>query len=239
MSARFAVVATLLIAGVVGCAKKAPGTAASQAAQSVDVSLQVTSISPASVVPDTARSAKVFGSAFENGATVTFTGAVTDVATDVEVNGGNTIDLVLPALPEGRYDVTVENPSGEASTLRGGLVVQTSDDGSCRSLTLNFNFDQHNLRSDARQALDKQMACLQQMSGDVRVEGHCDERGTVDYNIVLGQRRAEAVKAYLVRNGVAASRVTTVSYGEERPVNRASTELAFSQNRRAEISVTQ
>jgi len=168
---------------------------------------------------------------------VTFSGEADTPARSVSVTGGNTIDLVIPALPEGRYDVVVENPSGESSTLRGGLAVGMVD--GCGSVTINFDFDRSSLRRDAKSTLDDQMACFQQRTGPIRVEGHCDERGTVDYNLALGERRAEAVKQYLVRNGVAKSRVTTVSYGEERPIVRSSSESAWAKNRRAEISASE
>ncbi|MEN0065545.1 MAG: OmpA family protein [Myxococcota bacterium] len=237
MSARFAAMATLALAGVMGCSKKSPNVA-SAPPQSVEVALQVSAISPASVLPDQSVAGKIFGSAFEMGATVQFVGPTEAVGGSVGVSGGNTIELMIPALPLGSYDVVVENPSGERSTLRGGLSVKTSD-GSCRQMTVNFDFDRSGLRKDARTMLDGEMACFQEMVGQVRVAGHADARGTTDYNLALGQRRADTVEKYLTRNGVASSRVTTVSYGEERPVNRGQTELAFSQNRRAEISVTE
>ena len=69
------------------------------------------------------------------------------------------------------------------------------------------------------------------------IEGHCDERGTREYNLALGERRATAAKNYLVSLGVDASRLTTVSYGKERPIDPASTEAAWAQNRRA-VTIT-
>ncbi len=236
MYARFAAVATFALVVAAGCNKKPPEPAAAEA-QSVDTSLQVTSINPNQVSPDTTVPGKLFGSAFETGATVTFTGPTSRPAESVDVRGPNAMDLVIPALPVGRYDVTVENPSGETSTLRAGLDVGSTT--GCDSVTVYFDLDQSSLRSSARSALDAQMACIQQRTGQVKIEGHCDERGTNDYNLALGDRRAEAVKQYLVRNGVAASRVNTVSYGEERPVVRGRTEAAWAKNRRAEISVTE
>ena len=68
---------------------------------------------------------------------------------------------------------------------------------------------------------------------NVVVQGYCDERGTREYNLALGERRANSVKAYLVRNGIAADRVSTISYGKERPAVLGSTEAAWAQNRRA------
>ena len=71
----------------------------------------------------------------------------------------------------------------------------------------------------------------------VQIEGHCDERGTVEYNIALGHRRSQAVKDYLVSLGVDASRIDTVSYGEERPADSGHDESAWSKNRRAKSNV--
>ena len=68
---------------------------------------------------------------------------------------------------------------------------------------------------------------------NVTIEGHCDERGTVEYNLALGDRRAESAKAYLVNLGIPASRIETVSYGEERPVDPGHNEAAWARNRRA------
>ncbi|MES1203527.1 MAG: OmpA family protein, partial [Pseudomonadota bacterium] len=82
-----------------------------------------------------------------------------------------------------------------------------------------FDYDQYTLRADARATLDKQAAWLKRY-GAVRVlvDGNADERGTREYNLALGTRRANSVKEYLVSNGVAATRVDTVSYGKERPI---------------------
>lgn len=71
----------------------------------------------------------------------------------------------------------------------------------------------------------------------IEVQGHCDERGTTEYNMALGERRASAVRNYLTSNGIAGSRIKTVSYGKERPLSQGSDEGAWSQNRRAEFKV--
>ena len=76
-------------------------------------------------------------------------------------------------------------------------------------------------------------------AGRIQIEGHCDERGTVDYNLALGQRRSDSVKQYLVGAGVASSRVSTTTYGEERPVDRSHNETAWAKNRRAELIATE
>jgi len=98
-----------------------------------------------------------------------------------------------------------------------------------------FDFDQATLSADTRGALDAQIAVLNNNSNKVRLEGHADERGTREYNMALGERRANAIANYLIINGVARYRVETVSYGEERPVSTGSSESSYSENRRVEL----
>ncbi|MDE3037500.1 MAG: peptidoglycan-associated lipoprotein Pal, partial [Pseudomonadota bacterium] len=87
---------------------------------------------------------------------------------------------------------------------------------------------------EAQKTLQHQAAWLKQYPGvNVTVEGHCDERGTREYNLALGERRAAAAKKYLVSEGIAAARISTISYGKERPAVIGDDEAAWSQNRRA------
>lgn len=96
-----------------------------------------------------------------------------------------------------------------------------------------YDFDKYSLRADAKATLDKQIAWLKKYpTYNLTVEGHADERGTREYNLALGERRANAVKEYLVAGGLPAARVKTISYGKERPVALGSNEAAWSQNRR-------
>jgi len=103
--------------------------------------------------------------------------------------------------------------------------------------TIYFDFDKYNLREDARRILDLNAEILK-TNPDVNIviEGHCDERGTNEYNLALGENRAKAAKDYLVRLGIDASRITTLSYGEEQPVAMGHDEESWSQNRRGEFS---
>lgn len=97
-----------------------------------------------------------------------------------------------------------------------------------------FDFDSSTLNDDARATLDRQAAWLQQFSEiSVTVEGHTDERGTREYNLALGERRATAARNYLVALGVDPTRMLTISFGEERPVDPGNDETAYRQNRRA------
>ncbi len=99
-----------------------------------------------------------------------------------------------------------------------------------------FEFDRHDLTADGRQTMARNARLLEQAAGlEVVIEGHCDERGTIEYNLALGEKRAGAAKEYLVTYGIAASRLRTVSFGEERPLERTATEEAWARNRRAHL----
>ncbi len=102
--------------------------------------------------------------------------------------------------------------------------------------TVYFDFDQSNIRSSEVPKLEEVASQLKSMSGKaLRVEGHCDERGTEEYNRALGERRALSAREYLVRLGVDPNKVVTISYGEERPDDPGHNQAAWSKNRRAEF----
>lgn len=104
--------------------------------------------------------------------------------------------------------------------------------------TIYFAFDDYSLNAEAESELARFADYLQSNPGvQVQVEGHCDERGTIEYNLALGERRAQAVKSYLANLGVDGSRVMTISYGEEKSVADGHDEGAWSKNRRAEFVV--
>ena len=101
-----------------------------------------------------------------------------------------------------------------------------------------YDFDRSTLRADAKGTLDKQAAWLAKYgSVNVQIAGNCDERGTEEYNLALGNRRANAAESYLKARGVAAARMTTISYGKDRPTAQGSNEQAWAQNRNAITSV--
>jgi len=101
---------------------------------------------------------------------------------------------------------------------------------------IHFEFDQFTLSSEARDILAANAALLQaNRDVKVRIEGHCDERGSDEYNLALGERRAIATRDYLVSLGVAADRVSTISYGEEMPLDPTANDAAWAKNRRAEF----
>ena len=113
------------------------------------------------------------------------------------------------------------------SRLARDFVENTTD-------TVFFAFDSSSLSAEAQAALDTQVAWLKKHDDvNVIVQGHCDDRGTREYNLALGERRANAVKQYLVSQGIEESRISTISYGKERPAVLGNNEAAWAQNRRA------
>ena len=105
--------------------------------------------------------------------------------------------------------------------------------------TVHFAYNRYDITTIDRGSLKRQAAWLQQYpSVRVRIEGHCDERGTREYNLALGARRANAVKEYLAGAGVSLARLDTISYGKERPICNESNESCWAQNRRGVSTIT-
>jgi peptidoglycan-associated lipoprotein len=103
---------------------------------------------------------------------------------------------------------------------------------------INFDFDKYNIRPRDAEILKENLNWFKANPGKrVRIEGHCDERGTSEYNLVLGQKRADATKNYLVNLGVDEKLLETVSYGKERPLDPGHNEEAWAKNRRAHFLV--
>lgn len=130
---------------------------------------------------------------------------------------------------------TAEDSGMDAGdTGDAGRDAPTSTDLDDYSLqTIYFDFDKYSLRSDARDALDANAEVMRDNSElRIVIEGHCDERGTDEYNLALGEKRAKAARDYLARLGIDESRVSVISYGEERPVSRGHDESAWRENRR-------
>jgi len=102
-----------------------------------------------------------------------------------------------------------------------------------------FDYDESAIRMDQQSLLRQKVAILRASPQvQIRIAGHADERGSTEYNLALGTSRAAAIRDYLTDSGLPASRFSIVSYGEERPSNRSSSEMAWSQNRRAEFEIT-
>ncbi len=146
-----------------------------------------------------------------------------------------------PELPPEPGPAPAPAPAPVAAPVQTGPVAGSQADFLAQMMgdeTIYFDTDKYDIDSVDAAALQRQAQwLLKYPAKQVTIEGHCDERGTRDYNLALGERRANAAKNYLVGLGVNASRLTTVSYGKERPVALESSEEAWALNRRA-VTIT-
>lgn len=150
---------------------------------------------------------------------------------DTESTG---IDSGLTAGDKAPVTETVDQTGmtdGAAPGTQQDLVVNVGD-------RVFFGYDKYDLTTDARATIEKQAQWLKQYPHlNISVEGHCDERGTREYNLALGEKRATSVKNYLVALGIESTRVQTISYGKERPAVTGSDEASWSQNRRGVVVI--
>jgi len=152
-----------------------------------------------------------------------------------------TTDTGGGAVPGGTGPVYDNTPRGDGTI--GGSTVPPAP-GSEQDFVVNvgdrvyFDLDSYDIRSEAYPRLDAQVAWLQRYPQvTIRVEGNADERGTREYNIALGARRAESVRAYLVERGISPGRIDTISYGKERPIAAGSSEESWARNRNAHTAI--
>lgn len=109
-----------------------------------------------------------------------------------------------------------------------------SDSGKINGLqSLNFEYDRATLSSEAKKIVQGNADWMKSNNVNVQIEGHCDARGSIEYNLSLGERRAQAVKSYMTSLGIAGSRLSIISYGKEKPLQSGDSESAFAANRRA------
>ena len=141
--------------------------------------------------------------------------------------------------PKDSADSTGSGSSADPTSADDAPIVP----GSQEDLIVNvgdrvfFGYNSAELDTDAQELLQDQVAWIKQHNASITIEGQCDERGTREYNLALGEKRAQAVKNYLVQMGIPSSRVTTISYGKERPAVVGSNDGAWSQNRRSVTAV--
>ena len=152
--------------------------------------------------------------------------------------------LALPAFVGACTDTAATNANAGGSGASSGLTSPGAGPGSQEDLANNvgdrvlFALDSSTLSGEARTVLDRQSEWLGRYPQvQVQMGGNCDERGTTEYNLALGQRRANAARDYLVARGVSSARVSAISYGKERPTATGSDEQAYAQNRNATTSV--
>jgi peptidoglycan-associated lipoprotein len=160
--------------------------------------------------------------------------------------------LDTPALPPpattgpglgGAETLPIEPIAKPPTDIAGGVPetkpLRTAPRGMVEKLqTVYFDYDRFDIKPEARGTLDANAEFLA-ANPDIRIliEGHCDERGTTEYNLHLGQRRADTVREYLVSKGIPADRLQTISYGEERPIDPGHDEAAWAKNRRVQFQV--
>jgi peptidoglycan-associated lipoprotein len=162
--------------------------------------------------------------------TTTYTLTASGTGGEITANATVTVSAPPPPPP----------PASTSSAGRGTLESRVQSD--LRDAL--FDYDSNNIRDDARAALTSDADALKRILADfpnasVNVEGHCDERGSAEYNLGLGDRRSTAARDFLTQLGVPADRLKTISYGKERPVCTESDENCWQRNRRAHFSVGQ
>jgi len=137
----------------------------------------------------------------------------------------------------------VDGPVDAQTELQKPTTPRTTEEG-VSTMAYNFGrvhfpFDGYTLDAESKAALAANVEIMQKFpSIEVEVQGHADERGTIDYNVALGQRRADAVLTYMSSMGISRSRVRLLSYGEEKPLATGHDEVAWGQNRRVEFRIT-
>ncbi len=132
------------------------------------------------------------------------------------------------------YTISATGAGGTASSSATVNVTAPIVEAPTIFENIHFDFDKSFIRNDAKPTLSQVAEYLKKNPGaNLQIEGHCDERGTSEYNMALGQRRADSTKKYLVNLGVAGSRLSTITYGEERPADPGHNEAAWAKNRRA------
>jgi len=123
--------------------------------------------------------------------------------------------------------------TNDATAISATATGAYSDTGLTSNNVLYFAYDKSDINSEGRTKIRSLAKLINENNLSVRVEGHCDERGTREYNLALGEQRAKTVAELLIINGVSSDRISTVSYGEEKPASSGSNERSWSQNRRA------
>lgn len=182
----------------------------------------------------------------------------TQNATSVLIDGGvgNVSDngsLVITPRESSTFTATAKGPGGEAQASTRVTVVSPKEMPSVTSSDIDnllkaiedgrikdvfFAYDKSDLSPESRATLEQNARWLRQYpGGNVIIEGHCDERGTEEYNLALGDRRSQATREYLVQLGVTPEQIETISLGEERPFVPGQDEAAYAQNRRAHFTV--
>lgn len=232
------IVFVALVAALAACPKTAPPPQPTPDPTPAEPAVRIDSVSPDETREGRAVTVTVRGKGFEEGANV-YLNSRSMAGVDV-YDGAELTFRVDDTLPPGKYDVQVEIPSGDDAVAPSAFIVRAkpNSDGDCTLDTVSFEFNEAGLTDGARDTIASAARCIEARGlTQVRLEGHADERGSTEYNLSLGQRRAESVRNYLIGLGISESRLRTLSYGEERPADRGHDEVAWAKNRRVEFVV--
>jgi len=164
------------------------------------------------------------------------------------MSGCATEDVVKKDEPAVQQQTVKQQPPQQVPTVPKSEPAKSTDqhqNGAAKASaavslqTVYFDFDRSDLRQDSRDMLSKNAQALMKdlVNAKIKIEGHCDERGSDEYNLALGDRRAKAVAAYLITLGVKQDKISTISFGKEKPAVQGSDEAAWSKNRRAEFII--
>jgi peptidoglycan-associated lipoprotein len=146
-------------------------------------------------------------------------------------------EAAAPAAPEQKMAAAPEQKEQmEVKEAAPAPAAAPAEAAAAEKRAIYFDFDKYNIRPGDAEILKKDYEWMQANPGKVRIEGNCDERGTVEYNLALGQKRADAAKSYLVNLGADSSRLETVSYGKEKPIDPGHNEEAWAKNRRDDFT---
>ena len=133
-----------------------------------------------------------------------------------------------------------ENPVPAAANADDNSATGDSDTGKAAGLqTIHFPYDSYEMSAEDKSLLDANIQIMNDKNTlKIQVEGHCDQKGGIQYNLALGEKRANAVRKYMTDKGITADRITTISFGKEKPIDPAMTEEAMAKNRRANFVIT-
>lgn len=211
---------------------------------STDSQLRLVEVLPSVVDVGVRTEATVMGVGFTE-YSVLYIDDEVSVLDNIVYQGESVLEFTIPALSQGMHNLRVENPNGETHTLYGAIEADGTSGSveaiellppECAELIVYFASANASLDVPAKQLLEENAACFDNRY-IYEVEGHCDERGTTEYNLSLGQRRAAVVEKYLLSQGILADRISTTSYGEEQPAISGTGENTWEKNRRAVIRV--
>ena len=240
----------LVLSFIIGCKKTTKGTDTGNSKDGKEITpapissqLRLVEVLPSVVDVGIRTEATVMGVGFTE-YSVLYIDDEVSILENIVYQGDTVLEFTIPSLSQGMHNLRVENPDGETHTLYGAIeadgtaaaVIEETMPEACAEMVVYFSSANASLDVSAKQMLEENAACFDNRYV-YEIEGHCDERGTTEYNLSLGQRRASVVEKYLQSQGILSDRITVTSYGEEQPARVGSGEQTWEKNRRAVIKV--